>query len=117
MPSTPPPPPPIQLVETDPHPFRITLTKPVIRTSSPVGNCSLATPLSKMPLGVHSDSQLQPSGAGFTSSLDWSGDPLLAGLARILEALSWKRECIVVRSLLCLRGAHGIVDPELGSRD
>ena len=60
-----------------------------------MGNCSLATPLSKTPLGVRLGSQLQPSGAGFAPSLDWSEDPLLAGLARILEALGWKRVCIV----------------------
>jgi hypothetical protein len=41
--------------------------------------------------------------------LDWSGDALLAGLARILEALGWTRECVVARMPLCLRGAHGVV--------
>ena len=63
---------------------------------------------------VRSDLSLQPS---YTPSLDWSGDPLLAGLARILEALGWTRGCVAARTLLCLRGAHGVVDTRVRSRD
>ena len=117
-PSTPPPPPPPQLVETVRHPCRIAPTKPVIRTTalppttSPRTNPSMSA---HVPVSTVSfDSSSRSLG---DTLLDWSGDPLLAGLARILEALGWKRECIAARTPLCLRGAHGIVDPGLGSHD
>jgi len=103
---------PIQLVETFRHPHGIAPTKPVIRTtpstpvvmppvhpSTPTPSC---TPSSRADL----DSSLQRLQA---LSLDWSGDALLAGLARILEALGWTRECVAARTPLCLRGAHGVV--------
>ena len=92
---TPPPLPlaPIQLVETIRHPHGIAPTKPVIKTSSavstPMLHSSISTHSREPLLAVRSDSSLRPS---YTPSLDWSGDPLLAGLARILEVLGWTRE-------------------------
>ena len=92
---TPPPLPlaPIQLVETIRHPHGIAPTKPVIKTSSavstPMLHSSISTHLREPLSAVRSDSSLRPS---YTPSLDWSGDPLLAGLARILEVLGWTRE-------------------------
>jgi len=92
---TPPPLPlaPIQLVETIRHPHGIAPTKPVIKTSSavstPMLHSSISTHLREPLSAVRSDSSLWPS---YTPSLDWSGDPLLAGLARILEVLGWTRE-------------------------
>ena len=74
--------------------------------SMPIIHPSISTP-SREPL--HLDSPLWPLGA---LSLDWSGDPLLAGLARILEALGWVRDHGVARTPLCLRGAHGVVGSE-----
>ena len=92
---TPPPLPlaPIQLVETIRHPHGIAPTKPVIKTSSavstPMLHSSISTHSHEPLSAVRSDSSLRPS---YTPSLDWSGDPLLAGLARILEVLGWTRE-------------------------
>jgi len=106
------PPAPVQLVETVRHPCGIAPSKPVIRTTSPpmstpIIHPSISTP-SREPLsGVRLDSPLRPLGALL---LDWSGDPLLAGLARILEALGWVRDHGAARTPLCLRGAHGVVD-------
>ena len=86
-PATPSPvPAPVQLVETVQHPCGIAPNKPIIGTispsvSTPIIHPSISTP-SREPL--HLDSPSRPLGA---LSLDWSGDPLLAGLARILEAV------------------------------
>jgi hypothetical protein len=109
--SSPPAPAPIQLVETIRHPCGIAPTKPVIRTispsaSTPIIHPSISTP-SREPLsGVHLDSPSWPLGALL---LDWSGDPFLAGLARILEALGWVQYHGVARTPLCSWGAHGVV--------
>ena len=101
---------PVHLVETIRHPCGIAPTKPVIRTSSavstPILHSSMSTHSCEPLSAVRSDSSLWPS---YTPSLDWSGDPLLAGLARILEALGWTRGCVAARTPLCLRGAHGVV--------
>ena len=111
-PATPPPPPaPIQLVETVRHPHGIAPTKPVIKTISPAStphmHPSTSTSSCEPISAVHSDSPLRSTCA---LSLDWSRDPLLAGLARILEALGWVRDHGAARTPLCLRGAHGVVD-------
>jgi hypothetical protein len=120
-PTAPPPPTlplqpaPIQLVETIRHPHGIAPTKPVIKTTalSPAGipptHPSTSTSSREPIPAVHSDSPLQSTCA---FSLDWSGDPLLAGLARILEALGWVRDHSAARTPLCLRGAHGVVARE-----
>jgi hypothetical protein len=110
---------PIQLMKTIQHPCGIVPTKPIIRTispstSTPIIHPSISTPSCKPLSGVHSNSSSQPLGALL---LDWSGDPLLAGFARILEALGWIRDHGTVRTLLCLRGAHGVVDTRIGSCD
>jgi hypothetical protein len=89
MPS--PVPAPVQLIETVRHPCGIVPTKPIIRTVSPAASTTIIHPSisapSRGPLpGVRLDPPSRPSGALL---LDWSGDPLLAGLARILEALGW----------------------------
>jgi len=101
---------PVHLVETIRHPCGIAPTKPVIRTSSavstPILHSSMSTHSCEPLSAVRSDSSLWPS---YTPSFDWSGDPLLAGLARILEALGWTRGCVAARTPLCLRGAHGVV--------
>ena len=102
---------PIQLVETVQHPHGIAPTKPIIRTtpSTPVVmppmHPSTPTPSCVLSSRVDLDSSLQHLHA---LSLDWSCDPLLASLARILEALGWTRECVMVRTPLCLKGAHGV---------
>ena len=91
-PATPSPAPaPVQLIETVQNPCGIVPTKPVIRTMSPSTSTPIIHPSSSTPSceplsGVCLDSTLQPLGALL---LDWSGDPLLAGLARILKALGW----------------------------
>ena len=109
-PTAPSPPPmslpaPIQLVETVRHPHGIAPMKPVIKTTaSSLANTPSVYPSTPTPLCT--DSSLQHLCA---LSLDWSGDPLLAGLARILEALGWTRGCVAARMPLCLRGAHGVV--------
>ena len=105
---TPPPlpPAPIQLVETIRHPHGIAPTKPVIKTSSAVSTPMLHPSMSthsREPLSaVRSDLSLQPS---YAPSLDWNGDPLLAGLARILEALGWVRKT-KRRGRRFVRGRH-----------
>jgi hypothetical protein len=114
-----PAPAPVQLVETIRHPCGIAPTKPVIRTVSPAASTTIIHPSisapSREPLpDVRLDPPSWPSGA---LSLDWSGDPLLAGLARILEALGWVRDHGVARTPLCLRGAHGVVDTRVRSHD
>jgi hypothetical protein len=100
------PPAPIQLVETIRHPHGIVPTKPIIKTSSaastPILHSSISTQ-SREPLSaVRSDSSFRPSSA---PSLDWNGDPLLAGLARILEALGWVRKT-KRRGRRFVRGGH-----------
>ena len=109
---------PVQLVETVRHPQGIAPMKPVIKTISPASiphmhpspSTSSCEPIS----AIHSDSPLQSTCALL---LDWSRDPLLAGLARILEALGWVRERGTARTPLCLRGAHGVVVDHRRSRD
>jgi hypothetical protein len=109
----PPSPVPIQHVETVRHPHRIGPTKPVIKKTSsasavaPSAHSYSPTPLCALSSCVDLDSSLQHLSA---LSLDWSGDPLLAGLARILEALGWTRDLGAARTPLCLRGADGVVD-------
>jgi hypothetical protein len=106
-PAAPPPPPaPIQLVETVRHPHRIAPTKPVIKAigSSPTSIPPTHPTSSCEPISaVRSDSASWPSCA---FSLDWSGDPLLAGLTRILEALGWTRGITARRGRRFVRGGH-----------
>jgi hypothetical protein len=99
----------IQLVETIQHPHGIAPMKPVIKTiaSSPTNippHPSMSTSLCEPISAVHLD---LASWLSCAFSLDWSGDPLLAGLARILEALGWTRDNGAARMPLCSRGPHG----------
>jgi hypothetical protein len=102
-PPTLPSPAPIQLVETIRHPHGIAPTKPVIKTIA-------SSPTSIPPMHPSmSTSSCEPISAPQSSCaflLDWSGDPLLAGLARILEVLGWTREITARRGRRFVRGGH-----------
>jgi hypothetical protein len=119
-PLTPPlPPAPVQLVETIRHPHGIAPMKPVIKTTAsptsiPPVHPSMSTSSCKPISTVHPDS---PSRSSCAFLLDWSGDPLLVGLARILEVLGWTRDHSAARTPLCSWGAHGVVVDCWRSRD
>ena len=104
---TPLPPPPLQLVKTIWHPCRIVPTKPVIRTmalpptTSPHTNPSMSAHVLVSTVSLDLSSWLLCD-----TLLDWSGDPLLAGLAKILEVLGWTRDHGAMRTSLFLKGGR-----------